>query len=55
MCTYLDLSASALEEAREQWEKQGQPFPATFCELDPCMVFFPLYPHSIETFAPLDD
>jgi hypothetical protein len=41
MCTYLDLSASALEEAREQWEKQGQLFPATFCELDPCMVFFP--------------
>ncbi|CAK9264695.1 unnamed protein product [Sphagnum jensenii] len=34
----VDLSASALEEARERWEKQGQPFPATFCELDPCMA-----------------
>ncbi|KAH9546300.1 hypothetical protein CY35_12G088100 [Sphagnum magellanicum] len=34
----VDLSASALEDAREQWEKEGQPFPATFCELDPCMA-----------------
>ncbi|OAE29130.1 hypothetical protein AXG93_1390s1130 [Marchantia polymorpha subsp. ruderalis] len=34
----VDLSASALEEAREQWEQQEKPFPAHFCELDPCMV-----------------
>ncbi|KAG0593021.1 hypothetical protein KC19_1G299000 [Ceratodon purpureus] len=32
----IDLSASALEEAKEQWEKHGHPFPATFQELDPC-------------------
>ncbi len=42
-CGCEDLSASALEDAREQWEKEGQPFPATFCELDPCMVI-PLCP-----------
>lgn len=34
----LDLSASALEEAKEQWEKHCRPFPATFQELDPCTV-----------------
>ncbi|KAG6555959.1 hypothetical protein Mapa_001899 [Marchantia paleacea] len=34
----VDLSASALEEAREQWEQHKKPFPANFCELDPCMV-----------------
>jgi hypothetical protein len=33
-----DLSASALEEAKEQWEKHGHPFPATFHELDLCTV-----------------
>jgi len=34
----VDLSASALEEAKEQWEKNGKPFAATFCELNPCMA-----------------
>lgn len=33
-----DLSSSALEEAKEQWEKHGKPFTARFCELNPCMV-----------------
>ena len=41
MCSVVhckDLSASALEEAKEMWEKHGHPFPATFQELDPCTV-----------------
>ena len=31
-----DLSASALSEAREQWEYHRKPYPANFYELDPC-------------------
>ncbi|BBN04562.1 mRNA (guanine-N7-)-methyltransferase [Marchantia polymorpha subsp. ruderalis] len=34
----VDLSASALEEAREQWERHDKPFAADFVELDPCIV-----------------
>ncbi|KAL3693220.1 hypothetical protein R1sor_006871 [Riccia sorocarpa] len=34
----VDLSASALEEAREQWERHDKPFTAEFLELDPCIV-----------------
>ncbi|CAM6123395.1 unnamed protein product [Calypogeia fissa] len=34
----VDLSASALEEAQEQWQQHEKPFPAEFCELDPCMM-----------------
>ncbi|KAL3686881.1 hypothetical protein R1sor_013190 [Riccia sorocarpa] len=34
----VDLSASALEGAREEWEQKEKPFPADFCELDPCML-----------------
>ncbi|XP_024389594.1 uncharacterized protein [Physcomitrium patens] len=34
----IDLSSSALEEAKEQWEKNGKRFAAKFCELNPCMV-----------------
>lgn len=36
--TAVDLSSSALEEAKEQWEKNGKRFAAKFCELNPCMV-----------------
>lgn len=32
----IDLSASALSEAREQWEYHRKPYPANFYELDPC-------------------
>eukprot|EP00249_Psilotum_nudum_P016235 c25737_g1_i1 orf=51-2042(+) len=34
----VDLASSALEEARERWDSLGRPYPADFCELDPCMV-----------------
>jgi hypothetical protein len=34
----LDLSSSALEEAKEDWERNEKPFVARFCELNPCMV-----------------
>ncbi|KAH9298228.1 hypothetical protein KI387_029910, partial [Taxus chinensis] len=34
--TIHDLSASALNEAREQWEYHRRPYPAEFYELDPC-------------------
>ncbi|KAJ7518593.1 hypothetical protein O6H91_20G000100 [Diphasiastrum complanatum] len=33
----VDSSASALEDAHEQWDHQGRPYPATFCEQDPRM------------------
>lgn len=44
-----DLSSSALEEAKEQWEKSGKPFVARFCELNPCMVviFLPSWAHPL--------
>jgi len=33
----IDLSASALSEARDQWEYHRRPYPADFYELDPCV------------------
>ncbi|KAG0562085.1 hypothetical protein KC19_9G116900 [Ceratodon purpureus] len=34
----VDLSSSALEEAKEEWERNEKPFVARFSELNPCMA-----------------
>lgn len=34
----VDVASSALEEAREQWDSHNRPYPADFCEVDPCMA-----------------